>query len=293
LQNAVEAEAHDGHARQFRLIARLRPSLSTAGKTGRGGGSNEKLPAFHAHSLILAGIYLPITITIAPRARPRARRSVKRKAALMASDLQRLEKGDALLRQLHVLLDEVTLDPADPRRSKRLDPVDAALPDRRLHASTASPASRACTGWRSWRRCRRQWRSRVQVHVLDVHREKAARIPGEVFVGDESLADGGHLELELDQLPIGKTGEVRVTKRRAHLDGLNADVGQRLRQPGKVAVLDHLPVGICLTADGQSQRIGASLDDARGEEPGDGRIRRRRLQELSSGKYSHRPPPFC
>ena len=85
-----------------------------------------------------------------------------------------------------------------------------------------------------------------------------------------------------DLLSIGKAGEVGVTKRRAHLDALDPDLRERFRQPRKVAVLDHLPVRIRLTADGQSKRIGAKPGDARGEESGDGGIRCTLAEELAA-----------
>ena len=47
LQNAIEAERHDGHAPKLRLIANLRPSTASAGEAGSGGGAHEKFPAFH------------------------------------------------------------------------------------------------------------------------------------------------------------------------------------------------------------------------------------------------------
>ena len=62
------------------------------------------------------------------------------------SDLESLEKGDAFLCELHVLLDEVVLDPTDLRRRKGLDPVDAALSERYSAAPSAGCTS---PGYRS------------------------------------------------------------------------------------------------------------------------------------------------
>src|SRR5437764_13319275 len=104
------------------------------------------------------------------------------------SNLHRLQCGDAFLRELHRLFDEVVPDAASLGGGKRLDPVDAALADRHLRPAALSPGAG------------RQWR--VEIDILDVHRVKAARVLREVLMGDEALADGRHLELELDQSRI-------------------------------------------------------------------------------------------
>src|SRR5215475_9000815 len=43
------------------------------------------------------------------------------------SDIESLQKGDALFRHFHVLFDVVVLDPASLRRRKDFFPVDGAL----------------------------------------------------------------------------------------------------------------------------------------------------------------------
>src|SRR5262249_12630897 len=115
-----------------------------------------------------------------------------------ASDFQRFQEGHARFRQLHVLLDEIVLHAPDLRGLERLDPVDAPFADRRLHPATAtSSTSSSSTGVRSrWRRRRRG----VQIDVLHVHRDEAARMLREILVTHESLANRRHLELELDEL---------------------------------------------------------------------------------------------
>src|SRR4029453_10674369 len=60
--------------------------------------------------------------------------------------------------------------------------------------------------------------------------------------------------------------KVRVANRRAQLNCLNADLLERFQQAGEVAFFDHRPVGIGLTADRQSEGIGANL----GASPGEG-----------------------
>src|SRR5262245_25728331 len=115
-------------------------------------------------------------------------------------DFQCFQEGHARFRQLHVLLDEIVLHASDLRGPERLDPVDAPLADRRLHPATAtSSTSSSSTGVRSWRRRRRRG---VQIDVLHVHRDEAARMLGEILVTDESLANRRHLKLELDELGI-------------------------------------------------------------------------------------------
>src|SRR6266581_2235749 len=103
------------------------------------------------------------------------------------SNLEALEKPDAFLRKLHVLLDEVVLDATDLRSRKRLHPVDAALSE--SHRPAARTPSAGCRG------C-------LEIHVLQMHRDEAAGVSREVVSGDEAAADRGHLELELDQLRI-------------------------------------------------------------------------------------------
>ena len=63
-------------------------------------------------------------------------------AEASSSNLKRLEVGDALLRELPVLLDEVVLDAAGLRCGEGLHPVDGALADSNLRARRS--ASAAC-----------------------------------------------------------------------------------------------------------------------------------------------------
>src|SRR5262245_57770739 len=102
------------------------------------------------------------------------------------SDFQRLQIDYTRFRELHALLDEVVLHAADFRRFERLDPVDAPLADRRLHAAAAAASSLPglsapagiCSRQRGW------WRG-VQIDVLHVHRDEPARVLREVFVGNK------------------------------------------------------------------------------------------------------------
>src|SRR5690242_15634324 len=103
---------------------------------------------------------------------------------LRSSGLELLQERDALLGQLHALLDEVVLDAARLRRLERLRPVDTALADRLLPASAAATARRArlSARRRSGRRCRRSRRRLLEVDVLQVHRDEAPGVFREVLV---------------------------------------------------------------------------------------------------------------
>src|SRR4026209_2105613 len=100
-----------------------------------------------------------------------------RQMAASRSYRQGLQISDALFRQIHVLLDEVVLHAANLCRLEGLGPVDAALPQGRPHAgATCRPEPGGLAFWWWWRRG-------IEVHVLEVHRNEAARILDEVLVG--------------------------------------------------------------------------------------------------------------
>src|SRR6266542_2752136 len=63
------------------------------------------------------------------------------RAEQSGSDLQGLEIRDALLREIHVLLDEVVLDPAGFRRLEGLDPVDGSLTNGFLRPAAPTAAA--------------------------------------------------------------------------------------------------------------------------------------------------------
>ena len=86
----------------------------------------------------------------------------------------------------------------------------------------------------------------------------------------------------LHLLAVGERRELGVPERRAHLDALDANLREDLREAGKVAVLDHGSVRIGLTADGQTQRVRVEIRDVRGDKPGHGGVGRRHSEELAS-----------
>jgi hypothetical protein len=89
-------------------------------------------------------------------------------------------------------------------------------------------------------------------------------------------------------LAVGQSGEIAVAEGRAQLNRIDADILQRGEQRGKVALPDHRPVWPGLTADRQSERIGAQGGDTGGgEPPGHDDAAGRRLDELSSGQRCH------
>src|SRR5260370_15116879 len=94
-----------------------------------------------------------------------------------SSDLEGLEVGDAGFHHFEVHFDEVVLYPASFRRGKDFLPIESVLADRHDFFGLRGPA-------------------------LDVHGKEAARILGEIVRGVVALADGGNLELELDELGI-------------------------------------------------------------------------------------------
>src|SRR5262249_49760968 len=65
-----------------------------------------------------------------------------------------------------------------------------------------------------------------------------------------------------------------------------SQVSQLLHQAGKI-LFEHRTVGICLTADRQSERIGVKFYYARGHEPSHCSIRRHFLEKLSSRNRTH------
>ncbi len=86
----------------------------------------------------------------------------------------------------------------------------------------------------------------------------------------------------LDRFPVGQAREVGVADCRAELDALDANLLERLQQPGEVAVFDHLTVRVRLAPDREAERIGVKLDAGRSQEAHDSGIHRRLLEELSS-----------
>src|SRR5258708_17907132 len=95
------------------------------------------------------------------------------------SHLQLTEVGNAGLHQWQVHLYKVILDAGSFCRGKNSFPVERVLTDGHDLASLCRPA-------------------------LNVHGDKTARVFGKVLGGIESIADGGHLELELDEAWIEK-----------------------------------------------------------------------------------------
>src|SRR5207247_6257160 len=93
----------------------------------------------------------------------------------------------------------------------------------------------------------------------------------------------------LDVGPLGEPGKLGITHRRAQLDPLNPEVGQLFHQPGKV-LFELRAVGICLTTNWESQRIGAKRAGAAGEKSGDEGVRCCFPKKLSPREKSHRPP---
>jgi hypothetical protein len=74
-------------------------------------------------------------------------------------------------------------------------------------------------------------------------------------------------------LSIRQAGEL-VVAGRAQLDPLDPEVGQNLQETGKVPLLDHRPVRVGLTSDGQAERVGPYRGGkASGNEASDGGIR--------------------
>jgi len=87
-------------------------------------------------------------------------------------------------------------------------------------------------------------------------------------------------------LPVGQTGELGVP-RRAQLQAPNAKVGHILAQPGKIAVLNSLPMRIRLAPDGYPKRIPMQSPCGRAEQPRRSDIRRRSPDKLSSRSCRH------
>src|SRR6476620_4142677 len=111
---------------------------------------------------------------------------------------ERLQIRHALAHELFVHLDEVVLYAAGLCGAERLDPVDAALPDRRLR--TASAAAGAAV-WRGG------GNGRVHVEVLQMHRDETIGVRREVISGDQAARDRRHLELELHELRVEQVEE--------------------------------------------------------------------------------------
>ena len=108
-----------------------------------------------------------------------------------------MSAANALPRQIHVLLDEEVLHAARSRGGKRGRPVEAALADRGLRI----PAAASVHDRRP---------ARLDVEILQVHREEPARVFLEVVGRDHAHVVGGHLELEADQLRISHLDHVVV-----------------------------------------------------------------------------------
>src|SRR5262249_9094003 len=64
----------------------------------------------------------------------------------------------------------------------------------------------------------------------------------------------------LDLLAVGERREIGVAERRAHLDALDAEVGECPGQLSEVALLDQRAMGICLTPDREAQRFRLELN---------------------------------
>src|SRR6185437_3121187 len=84
-----------------------------------------------------------------------------------ASDIEGLEIGDALLRQIPVQLDKIIFEPAGLRRLKYLRPIKAVLTDGQLPYAV--------------------WV--VRVHALNMHGGKSAGVFVEIL---DRVADGRH-----------------------------------------------------------------------------------------------------
>jgi hypothetical protein len=95
------------------------------------------------------------------------------------SNVQGLEIGGTRAREVSGLFNELIFDPAHLRHGEGFDPVDAALAERLLRALRLAHSD-----------------------VLEMHREETAWVLREVVGGNQASRDGGHLELELDELGV-------------------------------------------------------------------------------------------
>src|SRR6266851_8983322 len=99
----------------------------------------------------------------------------RHKDQIRESNLQSAQVGDAGFHQVQVHFDEVIFYAGGFCRGKDLVPIERVLTDRHDLFFLPEPA-------------------------LYVHGNEAAGVPGEIFGGIVAAADGGDLELELDQL---------------------------------------------------------------------------------------------
>src|SRR5262252_1290126 len=95
-------------------------------------------------------------------------------------------------------------------------------------------------------------------------------------------------EHSLDLLAVGQHREVAVSNRRAHLNFLHANVGERFGKAGEVPFLNHLAMRPGLASYRQAQRIGAERRGAGCEDSGGGGICRGPSQEIASRHCIHR-----
>jgi hypothetical protein len=130
------------------------------------------------------------------------------------SHLQMVKVGNAGLHQRPVHLDEIVLNAACLCRGKYSAPIQSALAYRHYLASLCRP-------------------------TLNMHGNEAARVFGEVPGGIIAVADGGNLELELDELRIEKLKEQVIRPLAVDLCKLKVLVVEALHYPGGCCSLAH------------------------------------------------------
>src|ERR1700677_970798 len=131
---------------------------------------------------------------------------------------------NAGLHQRKIHLDEVVPDAAGLCRAEYFPPIESALPYRHYLARGCGPA-------------------------LNVHRNKAAGVFQKIFGGIISIADCGHLKLELDELWIEKLKEHVIGPLAINFGKLEVLVVEPLHDPGRCCPLAHSVVFVSRSLD--------------------------------------------
>src|SRR5437879_8697371 len=148
------------------------------------------------------------------------------------SDLEGAKIGDAGFHQVQVHFDEVVLYPGGFRGGEDFLPIESVLTHGHDLLGLRRPA-------------------------LDVHGKEAAGIFREIFGGVITLANGGDLELELDELGIEKFEQHVVGALAVHRRKLEVLVMKALLEAGLGGEFSHLVVFLGGALDvGQSRFFG-------------------------------------
>src|SRR5437667_9916470 len=149
------------------------------------------------------------------------------------SDLEGAKIGDAGFHQVQVHFDEVILYAGGFRGGEDFLPIESVLPHRHDFFGLRRPA-------------------------LDVHGKEAAGIFRKIFGGVVALADGGNLELELDELGIEKLEQQVIRALAVHGRKLEVFVMKALLEAGLGGKFAHFVVFVGGALDVvQSRLLGA------------------------------------